>query len=135
MLIHLLSGSAEAGASVAAGHNEEGEDWDNQDAADLDAQAYLQDLADRPEMYDPDAGDARMQDDDDYAETIQQVPILYLFVEAAARDLLVLFQLPDASAQSPHHTHILNEHCAASLHLCHFFNWTSIEVGAFSSNS
>lgn len=51
---------------------DEGEDWDNQDAADLDAQAYLQDLADRPDIHQPEAPDAPVNDEDDYADTIQQ---------------------------------------------------------------
>lgn len=56
--------------------NDEGEDWDNQDACDLDAEAYLQDLAARPELHQTSQDDAAVHEEEDYAETIEQVSTL-----------------------------------------------------------
>jgi hypothetical protein len=67
-----------AGASHISANVEEGEDWDNNDAADLDAQAYLQDLADRPELHQTDVADAPAQEEEDYAKTVQQVRVSFL---------------------------------------------------------
>lgn len=61
------------GPSVLSENAEDGEDWDNQDAADLDAQAYLRDLSDREDVHEPSVLEAQANDDEDVAESIQQV--------------------------------------------------------------
>lgn len=80
-----------AGTSIVSDNLEEGEEWDNQDAADLDAQAYLQDLAHRPDMHQQDAADAQVHDEDAFAETMQQVGTWSLCMHTT---LYLLYYMP-----------------------------------------